>query len=244
LFLVFLLIISYSQTLQAHGDGEETISPERLNSSLGEIKILDIRSEKDYEQEHIETALVLPLKEISEARLTRLGLQGTDPIVVYADSDIPAKKAKVLLEVMGFASVKILKGGLVHWKEDGFQTDAGKMEMAGESEEQEKISSISVHPAEYDFGIITKEKGVVNTIFSLSNTGNENVMIEEISTSCGCTSAKVSENTIAPGKTISLDVFFDPNFHKEPQGRFSRTVFLQTSEGMELQAKIYVHIED
>jgi hypothetical protein len=164
--------------------------------------------------------------------------------VVYADSDIPAKKAKVLLEVMGFASAKILKGGLVHWKEDGFQTVAGKMKITTENEEPRKVSSISVHPTEYDFGIITKEQGVVKTLFSLSNTGDENVMIEEISTSCGCTSAKISETTIAPGKTVALDVFFDPNFHKEPQGRFSRTVFLQTSEGIELQVKIYVHIED
>ena len=110
MLFILLLLISASQPLQAHGDGEDTISPERVNTSLGEINILDIRSEEDYEQEHIETALVLPLKEISEARLTQLGLQGSDTIVVYANSDIPAKKAKVLLEVMGFASVKILKG--------------------------------------------------------------------------------------------------------------------------------------
>jgi hypothetical protein len=41
-----------------------------------------------------------------------------------------------------------------------------------------------------------------------------------------------------------MEVSFDPNFHKEPEGRFSRTIFLQTSEGIELEAKIYVQIKD
>ena len=55
---------------------------------------------------------------------------------------------------------------------------------------------------------------------------------------------KVSNKVIPPGKTVSLQIKFDPNFHEEPPGRFSRTVFLKTSEGVELQAKIYVQIKD
>ena len=68
--------------------------------------------------------------------------------------------------------------------------------------------------------------------------------IEEITTSCGCTSAKTNKKSILPGENIPMEVFFDPNFHKEPAGRFSRTVFVQTSEGMEVEAKIYVQIQD
>ena len=39
---------------------------------------------------------------------------------------------------------------------------------------------------------------------------------------------------LAPGETGKLTVFFDPNFHKEPEGQFSRTVFLDTSDGSEI----------
>jgi hypothetical protein len=163
---------------------------------------------------------------------------------VYANSDIPAKKAKLLLNAMEFTNVKILSGGFVHWKEDGFPTRSGNMDIAPEQERTSKVSSIRIQPPEYDFGIITKEGGIVRTTFSLFNNGDKKVTIEEISTSCGCTSANVSKEVILPDEAVSLEVEFDPNFHEEPPGRFSRTVFLQTSEGIELLTEIYVHIKD
>ena len=49
---------------------------------------------------------------------------------------------------------------------------------------------------------------------------------------------------IQPGETVPLEVTFDPDFHKEPPGKFSRTVFVQTSEGIELEAKIHIEIKD
>jgi hypothetical protein len=54
----------------------------------------------------------------------------------------------------------------------------------------------------------------------------------------------VSKEVILRDEAVFLEVEFDPNFHKEPSGRFSRTVFLQTSEGIELPTKIYVQIKD
>lgn len=243
--LVLVLTIGLTQQLEGHGAKKGFIGPEQLKDQLGKLKLLDIRSEQAYKQEHIDTALVVPLKEISEARLTQLDFQKKDDIVVYANSDHAAQKAKVLLEVMGFTSLKVLSGGLVHWKEDGFPTVSGEMERAGEEKENTPpASSLMIQPAEYDFGIISKQGGVVSTKLFISNNGDENVTIEEISTSCGCTSAEVSENVVRPGKTVSLIVRFDPNYHKEPEGRFSRTIFLQTSEEFELQAKIYVEIKE
>jgi rhodanese-related sulfurtransferase len=241
---LFLLVASYGEELHGHGAREGAIGPETLQELVGKIKLLDVRSKKDYEKEHIDTALVIPLKEISEARLTQLGFLKTDEIVVYAKSEVPAKKAKLLLGAMGFTAVKILSGGFVHWKEDGFPTISGKMDVDVEEEKEKKVSSISFQPAEYDFGILAKQDGHVTTTFSLSNKGNKKVRIEEISTSCGCTTAKVAKKVILPGEKVPLEVTFDPNFHKEPEGRFSRTVFLETSEGIELEPKIWVEIKD
>lgn len=242
--IIFMIMAGFPLSIQAHGAKEGFIGPEQLNERLGKVKLLDIRSEKEYEQAHIPTALVIPLKEISEARLTQLGFQTEEELVIYAESDLPAQKAKVLLEAIGFTSVKVLSGGFVHWVEDRFKTVAGKMSVPAGTSRQTVKTSLTLQPAQYDFGIIRQEAGVVETTFTLTNTGDEQVTIEEIAASCGCTSAKMEETVIQPGKTVELKVFFDPNFHKEPEGRFSRTVFLQTSEGVEVQAKIYVEIQE
>lgn len=243
---VSLVLIGLSQFVEAHGAQEGAIGPEQLKDRIGQINILDVRSVSEYEQAHIETALVIPLKEISEARLTQFEVPFDEAIVVYANSDNLAKKAKTLLEVLGFGSVKYLSGGLTHWKEDRFPVVSGEMQVEGvkAAGKKEIVSSLSINPATYDFGVITREGGVVTTTFSATNSGKSAVTIEEISTSCGCTSAEISEKVIKTEETVTLQVFFDPNFHKEPQGKFSRTVFLQTSEGIELQAKIYVEIKE
>lgn len=235
---------SFSGELRAHGDRQGGIGPASLQKRIGEIKILDIRSEKEFAKEHIDTAVVLPLKELSESRLTQLGFQRSDEIVVYGNSETPAKKAKLLLNAMDFTRVKILSGGFVHWKEDGFPTVSGKMAKTLESDKRSTVSSIRIQPSEYEFGVIRKEGGIVETTFSLSNEGNKEVRIEEVSTSCGCTTARLPKKIIPPGEAVIMEVAFDPNFHKEPEGRFSRTIFLQTSEGIELETKIYVQIKD
>jgi len=244
LVCVAVFLFGFSQFAGAHGAQEGSIGPEKLKDSIGEINLLDVRALSDYEAGHIETALALPLKEISEARLAELGFLPEKALVVYADSDNLAKKAKTLVELFGFTSVQYLSGGLTHWKEDRFPIVSGEMPVEGiqSSDKHEVMSSLTLTPATYDFGSIQRKDGVVTTTFSVANEGTQAVGIEEISTSCGCTSAKISSKTIEAGKSAELEVFFDPDFHKEPLGKFSRTVFLQTSEGKELQAKIFVEI--
>jgi rhodanese-related sulfurtransferase len=230
--------------LYAHGAKEGAIGPEDLKQQLGTVKLLDIRSYAEYEQAHITSALVIPLKEVSEARLTELGYQKEADLVVYAESDIPAQRAKVLLEAIGYTSVRFLQGGFVHWVEDRFPTVSGKMDVPGAEGASPTTSALVVEPKTFDLGKITKEGGVVTTTFSLTNEGEQPITIEELSTSCGCTSAFLDGKEIPAGATIPLEVRFDPNFHKEPQGRFSRTVFILTSEGIEVQARIYVEIQE
>lgn len=97
---------------------------------------------------------------------------------------------------------------------------------------------------EYDFGKITKKNGNVHTDFVIRNTGTEALAIGDIVTSCGCTSATITEKTIAPGKSATLTAIFDPNFHEEPQGRFSRSIFVPTNDPNtpELEFIIYMEI--
>ena len=88
---------------------------------------------------------------------------------------------------------------------------------------------------EYDFGEIFKKDGIVSADF----------IIGEITTSCGCTSAKTDKTEIPPQKNAVLTVYFDPNFHKEPESRFSRSIFVPTNDpnNKELEFKIFAELK-
>lgn len=61
---------------------------------------------------------------------------------------------------------------------------------------------------EHDFGRI-KEGEKVGCIFSFTNTGTSNLLINYATTSCGCTVPKYDRKPIAPGSSGSIEVVFD-----------------------------------
>lgn len=97
---------------------------------------------------------------------------------------------------------------------------------------------------EYNFGEIFKKDGVVNKEFIIKNIGDANLIIGDITTSCGCTTAIISNKTILPKDNATITVSFDPNFHKEPEGKFSRSVFVPTNDpnNKEIEFKIFVEL--
>jgi len=107
---------------------------------------------------------------------------------------------------------------------------------------------VEVKENEFDFGVIEKKNGVVSTAFVIKNEGEGALQIKEsdITTSCGCTTAKVDKEEVATGESATLTVFFDPNFHEEPQGRFSRSVFVPTNDpdNKEIEFKIFAEIKN
>jgi hypothetical protein len=85
--------------------------------------------------------------------------------------------------------------------------------------QQEKPTSIEADKTSYDFGDI--RTGESNTVdFQLKNTGNEALLIHQVTTSCGCTAADWDKQPIAPGKTAKIKVKIKP----EEQGYFNKTV--------------------
>ena len=61
----------------------------------------------------------------------------------------------------------------------------------------------------YDYGKI-----IVDTdnkaFFTVTNTGDKPLIIENVSASCGCTTPKKPEKPIAPGKSDRIEVIFHP----------------------------------
>ena len=94
------------------------------------------------------------------------------------------------------------------------------------AEKGPRISFITDH---YDFGNVLQGKTVDYT-FLFENKGTEDLWIKEVTTSCGCTAALVSSNTIKPGEKGEIKVSYDS------QGRagvVSRTITVVSNDAVE-----------
>jgi rhodanese-related sulfurtransferase len=208
------------------------------------FKLLDVREDFEYEENHIKNTLLLSVNKISQEELNNIGLNKDDEIVVYCRSGRRSEQAYEQLHAMGYTNVKSLYGGIVHWMEDEYPVEIGAMQQI---QIQENISqgtaSIEFDRTEHDFGIIPQFGGIVNTTFTVINNGAADLQITSISTSCGCATAELEELTIPSGESTILTVYFDPDFHEEPEGRFSRTVFLETNDPNNPEAEITIFMD-
>lgn len=65
----------------------------------------------------------------------------------------------------------------------------------------------------------------------VANQGSANLVIEAVSTSCGCTAARVDPTTLAPGERGLLQVTFDSGAHgPEELGPVLRQVFIASND--------------
>lgn len=68
----------------------------------------------------------------------------------------------------------------------------------------------------------------------LRNAGSSELVIESVTTSCGCTTAEVSPMTIQPGESGMLLVQFDSGAHgPESNGPVMRQVFIASNDSDE-----------
>jgi len=99
------------------------------------------------------------------------------------------------------------------------------------------VSAIAQTPRALDWDAITKEStlkpGETNLHFTFyfTNVYGQKVVIQEVTTSCGCTVAKLPQVPweLAPGTNGQVDVFFDA---RGKWGTITKPVFVHTSRGM------------
>ncbi len=215
-----------------------------------DIILLDVRTPEEYEEVHLENSLLLPVDEISQKTLTNIGLgeEAKDKeIILYCRSGNRSKRAYDMMTALGYTNITSVSGGMVHWQEDNYPfTEAGVYEGADYGEIENVVTDgaqISFESETYDFGQIKKLGGTVTTDFTFTNTGTEDLVLGDITTSCSCTSATLSSTTIAPNEQGTVTVIFDPNFHEEPEGEFKRTVFIPTNDANMPEAEVSVSVE-
>jgi len=92
---------------------------------------------------------------------------------------------------------------------------------------QEKGASIAFDSTTRDFGRVS-EGAVLKHIFKFANKGNATLEIIRVDSSCGCTSALLSKNKIAPGNSGEIEVVIATK--DLPASELSKTVSVMSSD--------------
>lgn len=259
--IIGIIVIGLFAINKADGHKDEEVEDYEIYPGLVEEKIenkeniilLDVRTPEEYEEVHLENALLLPVQVLSASTLEEIGL-GEDmkdkEIIIYCRSGARSSTAYNIMKSLGYTNIKSVAGGMIHWEEDqyGF-TESGKYEGVTHEVKSETVTDgakINFNRTEHDFGVIPQSGGVVETTFDVENNGSETLEIGDITTSCSCTTASISSNKIEPGEKATLTVYFDPDFHEEPVDVFKRTVFIPTNDSStpEGEVSIIVDIEE
>ncbi len=81
---------------------------------------------------------------------------------------------------------------------------------------------LAMGEVQHNFGDIERRGGDVQAKFAYTNIGNEPLVVISASVSCTCTKVKFSRKPLAPGKTDTLRVTYQPR--KQPLGRMHRII--------------------
>lgn len=73
----------------------------------------------------------------------------------------------------------------------------------------------------YDFGIIQETDGLINGEFTFVNTGEKDLIISKVLSTCGCTHVDYPQKKIISGDTAVINVIYDP---LDRPGKFDKGV--------------------
>ena len=107
---------------------------------------------------------------------------------------------------------------------------------AAAAEEPVKGPHIAVDPVEFDFGKALPNKSL-HKDFTIRNFGTENLEIERVSTTCGCTAALADDKVVKPGASTTLRVTLQTRDYK---GRVEREILVQSNDPAQNPLKLKV----
>lgn len=87
--------------------------------SDGLLKILDIRSQEEFQVSHIKDALLIDFDSFDKVDVQKISLD--TEIIVYCSVGYRSEKIGEELLELGYTNVKNLYGGIFQWKNDGFE---------------------------------------------------------------------------------------------------------------------------
>ena len=99
--------------------------------------------------------------------------------------------------------------------------------------------TISFSEEEWDFGKVKEDERPVH-IFTIKNTGREELIISRVRSSCGCTATMLSSDNIQPGKLAELKVTFNPTGYNT---LVKKDIYIESNDPQLSKAKITIAIE-
>ena len=99
--------------------------------------------------------------------------------------------------------------------------------------------TISLSEEEWDFGKIKEDERPVH-IFTIKNTGREELIISRVRSSCGCAATMLSSDNIQPGKSTELKVTFNPTGYN---GLVKKDIYIESNDPQLPKTKITVIVE-
>lgn len=91
----------------------------------------------------------------------------------------------------------------------------------------------------YDFGTL-KEGPVAEHVFEFTNAGNEPLIIQNASASCGCTTPEWPKEPILPGKKGKIMVRYNTQGRV---GQFNKEVYIQSNAVMQGKERYILYIK-
>ena len=92
---------------------------------------------------------------------------------------------------------------------------------------QQQGSALRFGSSTIDLGHIREEGGVARCDVDAINGGKDTIYIKEILTTCGCTTAKIERERLAPCDTLHLSVQYDP---MNRPGRIDKSLYVAVSD--------------
>lgn len=98
--------------------------------------------------------------------------------------------------------------------------------------EAKKKPQIKYEQTTIDLGTFAENDGPQTVVFKFHNVGNAKLVINYVTTSCGCTVADYPKDFISPGGSGEIKVTYD-GYGKMP-GKFRKTINVFTNGGKQM----------
>jgi len=120
--------------------------------------------------------------------------------------------------------------------EQAAQVPPAPAETPARAEKAEGTPRIVFEETEHDFGSMGEQQTVKHT-FTFKNGGDATLVIDNITTTCGCTGTLLSDKEILPGKTGNIEVTFKSG---RSGGQKKKSIIVHSNDPTQVQLRLYI----
>jgi hydroxyacylglutathione hydrolase len=110
-----LIYIMWDNSITQEKESSPSVSVEEVATNLNHLTIIDVRSEGEWEEDHLPTAMHVPITELVE-RLDQI--PKNQPLRTICASGFRSAIAASVLQAAGFDRVANIRGGMKAWRKN------------------------------------------------------------------------------------------------------------------------------